>query len=149
MSEFSHKPRQMELDIVEPAREVEWWNAHEEGRKKWFGQRTIKIVKEWDAYMEPSTTAFHASRLSEIEDPALRYALRFKDAMNAIGSVSTSETSSTSGNVTVYATNEGLKSRLLCAHYSDGTTEKFLEWLIVQGRSDSDENYRNFDSSEE
>ncbi len=126
-------PYQPELPIVEPARNVEWTNADKVYKRGLFGRKAIKIVERWDGPYTLNKTIVQASSITNIKDPDLRYALRYKDAVEAVGWVRHSETSSSKGYVTVVATDNGKESELLSAIYSGSEDETFVDWLKVQG----------------
>lgn len=117
-----------------PVREVSWFNV--ERIEKWRPFIRNKVVfnplPDTDGNILAGFSAIQAADISKIADPDLRYALRFADAANAIGSVRDTPWSSHAHFMHVHATKDGFDSEFGHAVYSgvvDGSKDTFLENL--------------------
>ena len=122
---------QLELPIsVATKREVWWINGYTEVQKRFFRQKAVvKLVIESGV---AQTTYLDANHISELEDPNLRYALRFADAAEAVGMSDDGNYGKSGHFVTVVATSEDVKSKFLNATYSgitSRTEDTFMQSL--------------------
>lgn len=127
------KYEQSELPLAEgrPIEEVRWFQARQVEKRRLLGKKVISELiideKGW-----AKTTSISVAEISSLKDPNLRYALRFAAAADAVGWVASSEYTSYCHDVGVYATDNGLDSQLINAHYSGiarGRTDTFMENL--------------------
>ncbi|HWT55428.1 MAG TPA: hypothetical protein VN031_00145 [Candidatus Microsaccharimonas sp.] len=121
------------IDIREQ-REVWWINARQvETRSRFLGRRMLKTEFEYDGdSLLPSRTRLSVDKINDLEDPNLRYALRFQDAAEAAGWFAHGGGMSSTKIVAIDATNEGAASRLLystLSGYGEDKTSSFLENL--------------------
>jgi hypothetical protein len=104
-------------------RELSWINAEEVTKKHLWGKRIgLRLLQDSQSIAGISTTSIDTSEIHKLTDPDLRYALRFKDAADAVGWVRDGAYDSSCHYVSILATNEGLDSRILEASYT-GVTE--------------------------
>lgn len=124
---------QLELSLeIRPYRLVSWFNAIATEKKRifWKNRRIVRLISDESGW--PQFTRFPVDNISKLEDPDLRYALRFADAAEAVGWAS--DGFGQSGHrVSIDATDEGLQSKLLTANYTgviSKGTDTFLESLM-------------------
>jgi hypothetical protein len=108
---------------VRAQEDVHWINGQEvPSRRRFvlFGDRILKtaMVPDYEKGLPYSHTNIDVEDIENLSDPDLRYALRFQNAAQAIGSITTAKYSSEWSHVSVVATNEGVNSRLLYSEYT-------------------------------
>lgn len=132
---MSQESEQLKLDIpVRPKREVGWLCVEEVTRLKLFGKKIVtKFVPKG-----PSLTlgSIDAERISELQDPDLRYALRFADAAQEIGWKEDGECSLSKHAVFINAVGSDIESHLVSAQYTG---------RVLDGRDEFLENLRSAD----
>jgi hypothetical protein len=121
------------LDIVaRPNRTVHWLNGVKSEERVYLFFKRVFTEPMLDELSRPQKTEIATDDIDKVQDPNLRYALRFAAAAEAVGTVPDGYGGSDAHTVNIFATDEGFNSKLISAMYTgkvvDGC-DTFLERL--------------------
>lgn len=116
-----------------PMREVDWFNVvRVEKKRRFFRNKVlVDLIIDDDTCM-PALSTIPSCDIDKIEDPDLRYALRFADAAEAAGWFEHSPGHKSSHFVQVNGTEGGFDSQFVWAAYTgivNNGTDSFMENL--------------------
>ena len=121
------EPEQLFLPVeIRHPQEVRWEVA-EETEWRNIGGKMVMVMGG-----DPQYNSVAVEKIEELEDAGLRYALRFAAASQAMRWVESGKPLGFNHDVSIIATNEDTKSRLLGQHYSGmapGGRDTFMEDL--------------------
>lgn len=119
---------QLSLPLGIYSRQEVMWLIGEEVRDwRKLGKKAVMVMTGM-----PQFESIEVDKIDSMNDPALRYALRFAAAAAAMDFIQDSEFASHSHFVNITATNDGVDSRLLRQSYSgsaQGDIDTFMEDL--------------------
>jgi hypothetical protein len=130
---MAYESEQLTLPIaIRLKDEVSWFNVREvekRRRGKIFGKKIVKELILEEDRVWPTMTKIDVEAIDKLNDPDLRYALRFEDAAKQAGWQNDGPWMQSRHDVSVDATDEGLDSRFMGARYSgigQGPEDTFL-----------------------
>lgn len=108
------RSEQLSLPLeVRKTQEVTWVAVEQVQSWRTLGRKVVRYVAN-----APNFVTINVEKINELEDPRLRYALRFAAAAQSMGVIRDDEFSSHGNSVYIHATNEGVKSQLTSQAYS-------------------------------
>jgi hypothetical protein len=103
---------------VRPIQEVSWYNVEVTEKKiLLLGKKVVKKLIKDPKTSQAAETVIRVEEIDNLNDPDLRYALRFKAAALSAGTITDGVNTSGPNDVIIEATDEGVDSRYVSAAY--------------------------------